>query len=112
MPVITSEHGSVALTIRSVGQVAAISSSGGRTAVTVVAKAGSGTPDAKRGATITVQQKGAAIAAGVQAVGLVRQQLYLGPSASEPLAVPGLPLLFFETGLTGDPDDVVPSVIL
>lgn len=41
----------------------------------------------------------------------LRQQFFIGATGEEPAAVTGLPLLFFETGLTADPEDVVPSVI-
>lgn len=38
------------------------------------------------------------------------QQFYL--QDTEPAPVAGLPLLFFQTGQTADPDDVIPSVIV
>lgn len=51
-------------------------------------------------------------AAEVAAMVAGRQQFFLGASGAEPAPVAGLPILFFETGLTADPEDVIPSVII
>lgn len=110
MPLLVSEQGTVGLSVRRVPADVSVSGSG-RTAVTVVAKTGSGTADAKRGARITVQQKLASVAAGTQAAaGLVRKQFYVQDTVPPPVV--GLPLLLFQTGQTADPNDVIPKVIL